>query len=233
MSDSSDGDALFDSSDQSGTDCQSYADTHDESDMSTLFDWNLDSPRHHVLSDRVCVAPMGGGREPDRNMKKQRRRDKTRFQEQANHSIAGPSTANIPELYLVDSQGNFKKYRLVPAEVGKTQAMEDPRQNLECLEDLLGDKEKSSRQLQVPRRNIHPRHFESSILCTIDSMEDSSEIRNVEYVVFFFLMVVIIIITVVGLSTRPLPLLPYLNSTRDATVLHTKCSIHYPGMNKY
>ncbi|KXH40067.1 hypothetical protein CSIM01_09922 [Colletotrichum simmondsii] len=233
MSDSSDGDALFDSADRSGIDCQSYADTHDDSDMSTLFDWNLDSPRHHALSDRICLAPIGGGREPDRNMKKQMRRDQTPFQEQANHPVAGPSTANIPELYLVDSQGNSKKYRLVPAEVEKNQAMEDPRQDAECLEDLLGDDEKSRQQLQVPRRNIHPRHFEDSILSMIESMEDSSEIRNVEYVVFFSLMVVIVIITVVSLSTRPLPHLPYLNSTRDATVLHTNCSIQYPDMNKY
>ncbi|KAI3529953.1 hypothetical protein CSPX01_15176 [Colletotrichum filicis] len=233
MSDSSNDDVLFDSGDRSRTDCQSYADTHDDSDMSTLFDWNLDSSRQDALSDRVCLAPISGGRENDRNMKKRRRRDQTRYQEQANHSVAGPSIANIPELYLIDSQGNYKKYRLVPAEVEKNQAVEDPRQDLESLEDLLGDREKSSQQLQVPKRNIHPRHFEGSILSIIDSMENSSGIRNVEYVIFFSLMVVIAIIIVVGLSTRPLPTLPCLNSTRDATALHTNRSIHYPEMKEY
>ncbi|KAI3533457.1 hypothetical protein CABS01_04014 [Colletotrichum abscissum] len=233
MSDSSNDDVLFDSGDRSGTECQSYADTHDDSDMSTLFDWNLDSSGQDALSDRVCLAPISGGRENDRNMKKRRRRDQTRYQEQANHSVAGPSIANIPELYLINSQGNYKKYRLVPAEVEKNQAVEDPRQDLESLEDLLGDREKSSQQLQVPKRNIHPRHFEGSILSIIDSMENSSGIRNVEYVIFFSLMVVIAIIIVVGLSTRPLPTLPCLNSTRDATALHTNRSIHYPEMKKY
>ncbi|EXF85747.1 hypothetical protein CFIO01_07156 [Colletotrichum fioriniae PJ7] len=215
MSDSFDDDDIFDSGDPSGTDYQSHADTNDDSDKSTLFDWNLDSSRHDALSHHICLASTGSGLAPDR--KKQRQRDQNRYQEQANHSVAGPSTANIPELYLVDSQGNSKKYRLVPAEVESNQDIEIPRQDLEYLEDCLSIREKSSQQLQVPRRNIHPRHFKGSILSKIDSMEDSSEISNVEYVALFSLMVVIVIITVVGLSTRLPPPSPL-------SELHLRCN---------
>ncbi|KXH47298.1 hypothetical protein CSAL01_03273 [Colletotrichum salicis] len=195
MSDSSDDDDDgSDFGDQSGTDCESHGDTYDDSDMSTLLDWNGGSD-WDALAGRFSLASTGGRSAPIRKKQSQR----VQYQQQANHSVASPPTADIPELYLVDSQGNSRRYRLVPAEVEPCQEVKDPRQGLEYVEDSMNQ---SSQQSQVPRRHIHPRYFEGSIISTIESMEDSSEIRSAEYVIFFTSMLVVLVFVMVGFSTR-------------------------------